>query len=85
MQKIVKLPGMKLNRYKAFLILFILGGLITCIDPYSPNLDRFESLLVVDALLTNENISNSVRLSRTINAAEDEPEMVSGAMVMIKR
>lgn len=80
----VKLTNMKLNRYKAFLILFILGSLITCIDPYYPNLDRFESLLVVDALLTNENISNYVRLSRTIKTADDKPEMVSGAMVLIK-
>jgi hypothetical protein len=76
--------GTKINWYKLLIILFVLGNLITCIDPFSPNLDKFESLLVVDALLTDENRSNYVSLSRTVKEADNNPEMVSGAMVMIK-
>ncbi|HUX97280.1 MAG TPA: DUF4249 domain-containing protein [Bacteroidales bacterium] len=75
---------MKLNWYKLLLIIFILGNLVTCIDPFSPNLDKFESLLVVDALLTDEYGPNYVSLSRTIMTAEDEPDIVSGALVQIK-
>ena len=56
---------------------------MTCIDPYSPDLDNFESLLAVDALLTDLNSSNYVYLSRTMKTADGEPEMVTGAMVLI--
>jgi len=74
---------MKLNWHKLLFILFISGNLITCIDPYSPDLDNFESLLSVDALLTDLNSSNYVFLSSTMKTADEEPEMVSGAMVLI--
>jgi len=74
---------MKLYWYKFLIIIFILGNLITCIEPFSPHLDRFESLLVVDALLTDEYRSNYVYLSRTIMTAGTEPSMVSGALVQI--
>ena len=72
-----------MNWFKFLIILFILGNLVTCIDPYTPNLDKFESLLVVDALLTDENTASYVRLSRTVKEAGIDPEMVSGAQVLI--
>ena len=40
--------------------------------------------MVVDALLTDENKSNFVRLSRTIDTLGKEPERISGAHVTIK-
>jgi hypothetical protein len=55
-----------------------------CIDPFIPNLKGFKSLLVVDALLTNENRSYSVKLSRARQTQDTEPEMVFGAQVIIK-
>lgn len=64
--------------------LLLVGALLTCIDPYNPELDKLESFLVVDALLTDENISNYVRLTRTIKDPEERPAMVSDATVMIK-
>ena len=64
--------------------LFIAFALFTCVDPYTPRLDKFESLLVVDGLLTDENKSNYVRLSRTFDTLGKEPERISGAMVTIK-
>ena len=75
---------MKFNWYKLPLIILILGSLLTCIDPFNPNIDKFESLLVVDALVTDENISNYVLLSRTIKSADDVPAKVTGAFVQIK-
>jgi hypothetical protein len=68
---------------KLFFIFFIAFSLFTCIDPYTPKLDKFQSLLVVDALLTDENASNYVRLSHTIKTVDMVPEMVSGAIVTI--
>jgi hypothetical protein len=55
-----------------------------CVDPFSPKLRGLESLFVVDALLTNENRSNTIVLSRTRPAQNSEPAMVSGAVVIIK-
>ena len=66
------------------LILFILGiAICTCIDPYNPNIRGKGSLLVVDALLTNESTSCTVKLSRTTPRQNDKPDMVSGAYVSV--
>lgn len=55
----------------------------TCVDPFNPKLNKFESLLVVDAMVSNENLSYTVRLSRTSEAQFYETEMVAGAEVII--
>ena len=75
---------MKRNGLEAVILLFMICTLVTCIDPFSPKLYNFKSLLVVDALLTDEYASNTVILSRTKETADAQPEMVSGALVIIK-
>ena len=75
---------MKIKWFKHLLILFISGTLLTCIDPYSPDLDKFESLLVVNAILTDAFRSNYVSLSCTTKEVDEEPAMVSGALVLIR-
>lgn len=74
---------MKRKLYKPIITLFIVSTLFTCIDPYDPELAEFQSLLVVDALLTDENASNYVSLSRTKKVADETAEMVSGALITI--
>ncbi|MCE5346162.1 MAG: DUF4249 domain-containing protein [Bacteroidales bacterium] len=74
---------MKKKWWKPLILLFTTGILFTCIDPYTPKLDDFQSILVVDALLTDENISNYVKLSRTIRTLDEDPAKVSGAVVTI--
>jgi len=74
---------MKRKLWKPIFVLFIIGNLFTCIEPYTPNLGRFESLLVVDALLTDENASNYVKISRTVATAGQDPETVKGAQVTV--
>lgn len=64
--------------------MFLVFVFYTCIDPYSPNLKESESLLVVDGLLTDENISYQVKLSRTYSEQYSDPVMVSGALVSIR-
>lgn len=64
-------------------VLVISFSLVTCIDPYTPQLRNFESRLVVDALVTDEAVSNYVRLSRTILLPDDTPAKVTGALVTI--
>ena len=66
------------------LIIFLLTGLLcTCIDPYNIEFRKSETLLVVDALLTDEENSYYVRLSRTNTIQSEDPSMVSGASVRI--
>ncbi|HEX2926773.1 MAG TPA: DUF4249 domain-containing protein [Ruminiclostridium sp.] len=57
--------------------------LTTCIDPYTPELKGYESLLVIDGLVTNDNSSYTVKLSRTVQAQNAEPEKVSDATVYV--
>ena len=70
-------------RYKVLLILFALCTLWTCIDPYTPKLTGYESLLVVESMISDGNISNTVKLSRTIQDQNTSPVMVSDANVSI--
>jgi hypothetical protein len=64
-----------------FIILIL--TLYRCVDPYNPKLDKYQSLLVVNALLTDEDGPYIVRLSRTSIAPDEEPAMATGAQVSI--
>ena len=65
-------------------VIFLLLALaLTCIDPYNPNIRGKEELLVDDGLITNENRSYAVRLTRTSQAQNDDPVAVPGASVSI--
>jgi Domain of unknown function (DUF4249) len=55
----------------------------SCIDPYIPKLNGYESLLVVDGLLTDANSSYTVKLSRTFQEQNSTPPPVSDATVFI--
>ncbi|WP_430811398.1 MULTISPECIES: DUF4249 domain-containing protein [unclassified Carboxylicivirga] len=68
---------------KTLLTLFVLAGLWSCLEPYEVNLSDYEDLLVVDALITDENKSHYVRLSRSLSNSGDWPTMESGAFVSI--
>jgi hypothetical protein len=68
---------------KSFIIILILFTFFTCIDPYSPKLTGYETLLVVDGLITDENASYTVRLTGTIQEQNAMPFLVSDAKVFI--
>ena len=68
---------------KSIIALIAVFTLCTCIDPYTPELSGYESLLVVDGLVTDANSSYSIKLSRTIQEQNAEPEKVSDATVYI--
>lgn len=75
---------MKRKYYKPIFIFLSTMALFTCIEPFNPDLKDYQSLLVVEALLTDEEVSNYVRLTRTIENFSDPPENVVGAIVTIK-
>lgn len=72
-----------LMRFRVAAILIIAISLSTCIDPYTPNLKGYESLLVVDGLITDENLSYTIKLSKTIQDRSAVPEKISDASVSI--
>ncbi len=68
---------------KSIFTLFVVCTLWTCIDPYTPTLTGYESLLVVDGVITDENSSYTIKLSRTIQEQDAVPVAVSNATVYI--
>lgn len=72
------------KRFVLFPVILILSlTLIKCIDPFFPKLENFQSLLVVDALLTDEDAPAYVRITRTTETLDEDMPMVSGAIVTI--
>lgn len=65
---------MKKKLYNIICILYLL--LTSCEEIYRPSLDNTENILVVEGLITNENKSHKIYLSRTktFNATTNQPE-----------
>ena len=74
------LRGICGNLSGVIIIAVILSG---CIDPFYPKVQAYESLLVVDALVTDEDAPYYCRLSRSMKELNKAPEMVKGATVKI--
>jgi hypothetical protein len=72
----------KVRTGSVFLIVavFILS---TCIDPYTPKLNGYQSLLVVDGLITDANTSYTVKLSSTFQDLNAGSSPVQDASVFI--
>ena len=61
---------------------FLVVLCINCIDPYTPDIDSYKLLLVVDALITDEDAPNYVKLSWT-SRVEGEYQKAGDALVVI--
>ena len=68
---------------KASVLLVLVLIINTCVDPYNPELKGYESLLVVEGLITDENAPNEIRLSRSFQNKDSIPERISDAQVFI--
>ncbi|WP_289053310.1 DUF4249 domain-containing protein [Carboxylicivirga marina] len=55
----------------------------SCLEPYDVNITDYEDLLVVDALITDEQINHRVYLSRSIPNLDEIPQRESNALVII--
>jgi hypothetical protein len=69
-----------LKRVVSFLLVVAIAS---CIDPYKPHIDNYKSLLVVEGLVTDENSSYKIKLSRTTSGGDSDPEKVTDANVYI--
>jgi len=65
-------------------LLLLMLATSTCIDSFKPKLKDYQPFLVVEALVTDEEASNYVTISRTIEDPYDKPEKVTEATVEIK-
>jgi hypothetical protein len=74
---------MSKTRIKAIIILLIIIAPCMCIDPYSPKLNGSQSFLVVEGLVTDENASCVVKITRTMQTGTSIPEKVSDASLFI--
>jgi hypothetical protein len=70
-------------KLRAGILLSIILVVCTCIDPYTPKLKGYDSLLTVDALITDANTSCIVNLTRTLQNQNDIPPAVSDANVYL--
>lgn len=60
-----------MRKKKILTILFFHLFIVSCVDQYWPDLDKYENLLVVDGLLTNNSKQIAVKLSRTSRVDSD--------------
>ncbi|MBN2519021.1 MAG: DUF4249 domain-containing protein [Bacteroidales bacterium] len=72
-----------IKNLKILLIIIIPIYINTCIDPFYPNIEKYENALVVDGLISNEQKSYSVFLSRTLAFEEIGNKPEAGAIVTI--
>ena len=69
---------------QCILIFFLLNILASsCIDPFLLELEDYESLLVVEGMVTDETASNTIKLSRTFLNVNTSPEPVQFAEVNV--
>jgi hypothetical protein len=68
-------------KFQFFFFCIIAFG--TCIDPYYPHLDKYQSVLVVEGLVTDEKVPYKVRLSRTFQSIDSMPEIINDAIIYI--
>lgn len=65
-------------------LIVLLTMLVSCVEPIELENKNFEDLLVVEALLTNENKRHVVTLTRTINLDSVEVKKEKGAFIVVK-
>ncbi len=66
--------------YKALIVAISLQA---CIEPFTPDISKYDDLLVVDAFLSNENTAATVRLSRSFPYGSNISDPETGAIVII--
>lgn len=75
---------MDIRRDKKIIIYSFLAVLLTtCIDPYPFTLKDYESILVVEGLITDAPVADTIKLTRTFQNREEGPSAVRGAYVKV--
>ena len=72
----------KLLKYSVLFIILIICG--TCSEPYTPEISKYEDILVIDGIITNEPGPYEVRISRSFKYSDSEGQPEHHATVLIK-
>ncbi|HYW94205.1 MAG TPA: DUF4249 domain-containing protein, partial [Bacteroidales bacterium] len=64
-------------------VLIIIISLQACIEPFNPDISKYDDVLVVDATLTNESPAAVVKLTRSFPYNSNISKAETGAMVII--
>ena len=69
---------LKILLYSALTLIVVAN----CIDPFYPDIEEYENVLVVDGFITNENSTYKVKLSRTqrFDDIDKKPENLNEAI-----
>ncbi len=54
-----------------------------CVEPFDPEIPKYENALVVDGLITDKKEVYTIRLTRTMKFDETRPTMEAGALVQV--
>ena len=76
-----------MGRNNTYVIIFLaaLGLLVqSCVEPYEFETEVFDSALVVEGTITNEEINQKIMISTTYKLEENGPAPLTGAMVSVK-
>lgn len=71
------------NRHRKYLLMLLIAA-PGCIEPFEPDISRYEQVLVVEGSFTDLPGNHYVRLSTTMQYSDATPDMVTGAAVAIK-
>ncbi len=64
-------------------VLILLVSLQACVEPFSPDITKYDDLLVVDAFLSNEETAAVVKLSRSFPYQSDVSKPETSAIVIV--
>ena len=68
---------------KTVLLILIVITTLSCTEPYALQSNTFEDLLVIEATITNELKKQEIKISRTFQLEEKEPQVETNAIVYI--
>lgn len=70
-------------KHPVLICFLLIISVSNCIDPYHLELEDYESLLVVEAMITDELASNTIKLSKTFYDVNASPVAVAHAEVSV--
>ncbi len=72
-----------MKKYTPFILFLIVVFFTACVEPFEPEIEKYENILVIDGLISNYPGPYTVKISRSFPYYEKVQEMVSKAFVKI--
>jgi hypothetical protein len=69
--------------YGRIVLLLMFIAFTACVEPFDPEIDSYEDILVVDGIITDEEVAARVRLSRSYPYDENRSNAETNAIVII--